>query len=212
MKTKLLLLCLFLVGALVMSGCTGLASGARDDRTTAVAPSVPETPEAIPANSEDISGEEQGTNAPTEEISTDTDNTSGMEQGIKEPTEAAPANSDNISGMERIRALTDQEKADLIAIASQHPSVSDFINSGYEYGIGFQWIGLLPSGGYGVLPYDTVEKGVPTSLEWSKMATFYPALSFHFGTYAVLVAVDLDKREVVYSTSGPTFKGPVSRE
>ena len=157
-------------------------------------------------------------------------NSTGMAEEVKEPTETISPNSANAAGQNQnprylikglaentyvsgeafgIRALTDQEKADLIAIASQHPAVSEFINSGYEYLNGFQWIGVLPSGGYGLLPYDTVEKGVPTVLDWPPRATFYPAVNFHFGSFVVTLAVDPDKREVVYTTGGPIRTGPV---
>ncbi|MFC1964240.1 hypothetical protein ACFLV1_02540 [Chloroflexota bacterium] len=158
-------------------------------------------------------------------------NKNSPSQTSKEPNEPISTNSDNVSRREPteedidaliarlaqntylpaeafgIRALTDQEKADCIATASQHPSVSGFVSRGSEYIVGFQWIGLLPGGGYGVLPYDTVEKGVSSVLDWPQRATFYPAVGLATATYSYCLAVDLDKREVIYVTSGLIRKG-----
>jgi hypothetical protein len=61
-----------------------------------------------------------------------------------------------------------------------------------------------------LLPYETVEKGVPTVLDWPKRAEFFPAVNFDFGSNVVTLAVDVDKKEVVYITSGPTRKGPTA--
>jgi hypothetical protein len=111
------------------------------------------------------------------------------------------------SGLTR---LTEQEEAKLIAIASRDDRVQAAIASGV-YKTGLVWVGVLDSGGHGLLPYErTLEKGIPLALEWTKEAAIYPGVTFNFGTHVITVAVDLEKEEVVYTTGGLIRSGPSS--
>jgi hypothetical protein len=148
--------------------------------------------------------ETEPTPAPEQAPLTNSDNASEEELSPEDELMARLAQRTYLSAEEfGITALTEQEKADCIAIASQHPAVSGFIENGQEYITVFRWIGLLPSGGYGLLHYDVVEKGIPSVLDWPKRATFFPAVGFRTATYSYVLAIDLDTREVVYVTSGP---------
>jgi hypothetical protein len=82
------------------------------------------------------------------------------------------------SGLTR---LTEQEEAELIAIASQDASVQAAIASS-DYRTGLVWVGVFESGGHGLLPYEeTLEKGIPLALDWTKKAAIYPGVTFQIG-------------------------------
>jgi hypothetical protein len=114
-----------------------------------------------------------------------------------------------IANKPNFRNLSDQQKAELIAIASQNSEVRQAVSSNPNYQTGLVWVGVLNNGGYATLPYEqTIEKGAPTDLAWVKDATFYPGVNFNFGSFVITAAVDLDKKQVVFVTRGQIKGAP----
>ncbi|MDD4859259.1 MAG: hypothetical protein PHR56_03535 [Dehalococcoidales bacterium] len=208
MKKEIIVTIISLVGITAIgTGCvpTALIARESDNVTYAVVP-------ATETNSDNIVIPE-----PTQET---TANLTDVLTHVTIPK--LTANSNNLSlRAQGIWALTDQEIADCVAIALQYPRVAEVVKNTHNYGVGFQWI-TLSGTGYQTLPYDVIEKRLDTNLIVVQGTTikpigaqlegriFYPGVSFRTSSYVYLVAVDLSARKIVYTTGGPTQKGPTT--
>ncbi|HJX12471.1 MAG TPA: hypothetical protein VJ377_02965 [Dehalococcoidales bacterium] len=105
------------------------------------------------------------------------------------------------------RVLNDEEIAELIAIASQHPTVAGWIEDGLEFKTGLVWVSVGKGGGYALIPWDPENSTWGGS--WRDPATIYPAVTFGHGQTVVMVAVDMNTKKMVYVSEGPFPKGPI---
>lgn len=110
----------------------------------------------------------------------------------------------HVSAPQYLRYLTEEEKAKVIAIASETQAVKTY--AGGNDATSFQWVALSPGGTAFSLDYNTVEIGVPAyqdTILKSKSMVIYPAVLFDSGSWAISIAVDLKSEKVVYEFRHP---------
>jgi len=106
--------------------------------------------------------------------------------------------------------LTDEEKNTVIEIALNTAEANRWLGKEDKYRIGLSWKAIW-DGGYRVFPYEVVEEGIPSYVPEAEAELIYPNVTIWPGEPSktvISIAVDLDKKKVVYDESYPNLSNP----
>jgi hypothetical protein len=106
--------------------------------------------------------------------------------------------------------LTEEEKNTVIEIALDTAEANGWLGNEDKYRVGLSWKAIW-DGGYRVFPYEVVEEGFPSYVPAEEAEFIYPNVTIWPGEPAetvISIAVDLDRKEVVYDESYPNLSHP----